>query len=264
MSILWATDLHLDHAATEARATLFERVRGAAAEHVIVAGDISLASRFTADLVDIADAAECPVWYVLGNHDHYGATIGSVRDAATALAERRPDIQWLPPAGVVTLGNDTALIGVDGWADGRVGDALTTPLVLNDDRLIGELAAHASRRARLVVKQALADADALRLATLLERAAGAASRLIVATHIPPFLEALPARGRLSHPAWQPLLICGATGSVLKHFAATHSKVDITVLAGHTHVACSTELAPNLRLRVAAARYGTPRVDLLST
>ena len=71
-----------------------------------------------------------PVYFVLGNHDHFGAAIGDVRDAAMAAGEA---LHWLPPTGVVPLGEDAALVGVDGWADGRHGNALTTTLALNDD-----------------------------------------------------------------------------------------------------------------------------------
>ncbi len=262
MPTLWATDIHLDHAGAGARATFLGALRQIVAKAVIVTGDISLASRFADDLVEIAGAARCPVYYLLGNHDHYGAAIGNVRDRAATLAEQRPDIQWLPPAGVVMLADGTALVGVDGWADGRVGDALTTPLVLNDDRLIAELAAQGSRRAKLAVKQALADADAARLATLLDRAGAVATSLLVATHVPPFVEALPTRGRLANPAWQPLLVCGATGDTLRRFATAHPRHDITVLAGHTHAEWSAELAANLRVRVGGARYGAPRVTVL--
>lgn len=259
MAILWATDIHLDHAAAPARTGFLQSLREMAGETVIVTGDISLAGRIVDDLVEIADAAACPVYYLLGNHDHYGAGVGEVRDQASALATRRPDIQWLPPAGVVTLGDGHALVGVDGWADGRFGDPLTTPLVLNDDKLIAEIAAQDTRRAKLFVKRALADADASRLGTLLERAAAVATRLLVATHVPPFVEALPLSGRLSQPAWYPLLVCGATGAVLRRFALEHPRHDITVLAGHTHVESRAEILPNLRIRVGGARYGAPRV-----
>lgn len=262
MAMIWATDIHLDHAGEEAITGFLHALREMAGETVIVSGDISLASRFADDLIAIADAAGCPVYYLLGNHDHYGAGIGDVRDRATALAERRPDIRWLPPAGVVTLSADTALVGVDGWADGRFGDPLTTPLVLNDDKLIAEIAAQESRRAKLYVKRALADADAVRLATLLGRAGTQARQIIVATHVPPFPEALPATGRLSHPGWQPLLICGATGLVLRRFAEAHPHHDLTVLCGHTHVEWSAEILPNLRVRVGGARYGAPKFSAL--
>lgn len=259
MPMLWATDIHLDHARDPARVRFLEHLHRDAPESLIITGDISVAGQFVRDLTDIADAAQCPIWYVLGNHDHYGEGVGEVRDRATALAEARPDIRWLPPAGVVPLTDGTVLIGVDGWADGRFGDPLTTPLVLNDDRRISELAAQESRLAKLTVKRALADADAARLATLLDRAALVGHRILVATHVPPFFEALPTRGRLAHPAWWPLLLCEATGGVLKRFAADHPTHDVTVLAGHTHVEWQATLAPNLRIRVGGARYGAPSV-----
>ncbi|MGH7593671.1 MAG: metallophosphoesterase family protein [Gemmatimonadales bacterium] len=262
-TIVWASDLHLDHATDAARAALAQGLRDLPGQTLILAGDISVAARLAADLEFIADAAARPLYFVLGNHDHYGSTVAKVRDAVTALAARRPGIQWLPPAGVVMLDGETALVGVDGWADGRHGDPLTTPLVLNDDRLIGELAAQRTRAARLAVKRALADADAARLVTLLDRATATARRILVATHVPPFPEALPHYGRLAAPEWMPLLVCEATGAVLKGRATAHPGHEFLVLSGHTHVAADVMVLPNLRCRVAAARYGEPGVQQLS-
>lgn len=258
MTILWATDPHLDHVGAPVRAAFLESLRASSPERLIVTGDISTAASFTTDLEAMANAAAAPVYYVLGNHDHFGASVGAVRDAATALAARRPDIQWLPPLGVVTLSSGEALVGVDGWADGRVGDPFTTPLVLNDDRLIAELAAQPGRHGRIAVKQALASADADRLESLLHRAAAVARRILVATHVPPFIEALPTHGRLADPAWRPLLISGATGAVLRHFAETHPEHALSVICGHTHVEWSCEITNNLSVRVGGARYGAPR------
>ena len=257
--IRWATDLHLDHAAPGVVDSFFLALRRGPALPVILTGDLSTAPRLVQDLIDLADAAAAPLYLVLGNHDHYHGGVGSVRDAVVALHETHPSIQWLPPAGVVPLDADTALVGVDGWADGRAGNALTTPLVLNDDRLIAEVAAQPDRISKLAVKRALADADATRLATLLDRAAPDFRRIVVATHVPPFVEGLPASGRLSRAEWHPLLVSGATGAVLRRFAMAHPDHQITVLAGHTHAAREAAILPNLRLRVAAARYGDPRV-----
>jgi predicted phosphohydrolase len=258
-SLIWSTDPHLDHAAPPVRERFLEAMRETAGQAVILTGDTSTAARLVADLEAIGDAAARPVHHVLGNHDHYGSSIAAVRDAVVALAERRPEIRWLPPAGVVALGSDTALIGVDGWADGRHGDPLETPLRLNDDRLIGELAAQPGRAGKLAVKRLLADADAARLRILLDRAAPTAQRIVVATHVPPFVESLPARGPIARPEWWPLLVCGATGQVLRDFAATHPDHQITVLAGHTHAATDVAIMANLRCLVGAARYGAPSV-----
>jgi predicted phosphohydrolase len=262
-SIRWASDLHLDHADPPTVASLYQALRQTAPLPVILTGDLSTAPRLIEDLHRLADAACAPLWFVLGNHDHYHGSVGAVRDAVIALGELHPQIRWLPPAGVVMLNEVTALIGVDGWADGRHGNALTTPLLLNDDRLIAEVAAQPDRLGRLAVKRALADGDATRLATLLDRAAAKASTIVVATHVPPFVEALPVTGRLSRVEWHPLLVSGATGSVLRHFAGTHPEHRVEVLAGHSHTARDVRILPNLRCRVAAARYGAPRVESLT-
>jgi Icc protein len=258
--LLWITDPHLDRAGPAATARFLEAVRRSDGEPIVLTGDISNASRCVADLERIADATGGPIYHVLGNHDHYGASVGTVRDAVVALAERRPEIRWLPPAGLIQLPDGRVLLGVDGWADGRHGDPRGTPLILNDDRLIEEIAAEESRAGKLAVKRVLADADARRLATLLLRATEAgADRIVVATHVPPFIEALAPGSREAHPHWYPLLVCGATGSVLRRVATRYPRITITVVAGHSHRACQAQLLPNLRVEVGEARYGTPGV-----
>jgi len=257
---LWISDCHLDHVSQRARDAFRDRLAASAGATLLLTGDSSIASTLIADLEFLADAVSRPLYFVLGNHDHYGSSIAAVRDAVLDLAARRPEIQWLPPAGVVLLDETTALVGVDGWADGRYGDPLTTPLRLNDDRLIAEIAAQTTHQGKLAVKRALADADAARLKVLLERAvATSAHTIVVATHVPPFLEALPRAGRLAHPDWQALLVCGATGRTLKQFAATHPDREFLVLCGHTHAATDVMISPNLRCKVMGARYGEPNV-----
>jgi hypothetical protein len=256
-TILWTSDPHLDHASDPARAGYRNQLRDAPGTALVSTGDTSVNSHLIADLEFLADAAARPLYFVLGNHDHYGSSVAAVRDGVLALGERRREIQWLPPAGVVSLDADTALIGVDGWADGRHGDPLATRFVLNDDRFIGEIAAQQTRAAKLAVKRALADADANRLHVLLDRAVTTARTIVIATHVPPFPEALPTSGRLAQPGWLPLLVCGATGSVIRATATSNPGHQFLVLSGHTHAAMDVRIAANLRCVVAGARYGEP-------
>ena len=257
----WASDLHLDHLDRPGHRALDALLHAIGAPAVVVTGDIANAPTLATALMAMAAAARVPVHFVLGNHDHFGGSVGAVRDAITALGEQRPDIRWLPPAGVVRLDAKTVLVGVDGWADGRLGDPLATPLVLNDDRLIAELAAQPLRAGKVAVKRALADADAARLEVLIARALDTdAATIVIATHVPPFAEVLPRSGRLASPQWLPILVCAATGAVIRRAAQEYPSRRFEVFCGHTHVAADVRLADNLRCRVMAARYGEPRVE----
>ncbi len=261
MRFRWLTDPHLDHAPPAAVAGLLSTLRDAPGIPLILTGDLSISSRLLTDLERLADAAAAPLYHVLGNHDHYGASVGEVRDRVLGLAARRPEIAWLPPVGVIALDATTRLVGVDGWADGRHGDPVRTPIRLNDDRLIAELAGQSSRTGRLVVRRTLADADAQRLRILLERATTpGVTHIVVATHVPPFVDGLAPGARIAHRHWHPVLVCGATGTVLRHHAREHPDLSIEVLAGHTHAAADVMVQPNLRLRVGGARYGTPALQ----
>ena len=260
--ITWCADIHLDHADAPAQERFLAALRGSAGEIVVICGDTSTSRQLVPDLERLAAETSRPLYFVLGNHDHFGSSIASVRDAVTALGTASSGIAWLPPAGIVEPGTGVALVGVDGWADGRHGNASTTPLRLNDDRLIAELAAQPDRSHRLAVKRALADADAARLTTLIDRAAATASHIVIATHVPPFLEALPRRGHLATPDWWPLLICGATGQAITEAAARLPEHRFTVLAGHTHVDADVSIGSNIRLVTAAARYGAPTFQVL--
>lgn len=253
MWLNWITDCHLDRAAIAGRRWSLDSLQGVTAP-LLSTGDLSNGKRLVADLQILADRVGGPLYYVLGNHDHYGSSIAAVRDAVIALAEHRPEIQWLPPHGVVRLDSETLLVGVDGWSDGRAGNPLVSRLRLNDDRLIAELSERSSALERLMVRRLLADADAKRLKVLLTRAAEQEpQRIIVATHIPPLVEAINPRSRAARPEWYPLLICVAVGRVLQRFASEHPEISLLVLSGHVHAPYEVQAAPNLLIRVGAPR-----------
>src|SRR5207253_6893748 len=75
----------------------------------------------------------------LGNHDFYGGSIRAVRDAANRESSVSPWLHWLPMNGAIPLTADTALVGHDSWADGRLGDFFRSEVMLNDYLLIEEL-----------------------------------------------------------------------------------------------------------------------------
>ncbi len=59
-SIAWASDLHLDHLAADARDRLGQELGRLDGVPLIVTGDISVAPRLVADLEFLADATSSP------------------------------------------------------------------------------------------------------------------------------------------------------------------------------------------------------------
>jgi Icc protein len=83
--------------------------------------------------------------------------------------------------------------------------------------------------------------------------------LIIATHVPPFLEASLYQGKPSEPAFAPHFVNLALGQVLLELACQNPEKEITVLCGHTHHLARYSPLPNLTIRVAGAEYNRPMV-----
>ncbi|MGE0786571.1 MAG: metallophosphoesterase [Sandaracinaceae bacterium] len=259
MRLAWATDIHLDFLGAAQIAAFGDELRATGAEAVVLTGDLSVASKLGPDLAALVRQADLPFYFVAGNHDYYGVDIASVRAGMRRIADVEPRLMWLPHRGVVRLGARTALIGVDGWADGRLGDPEGTTVLLNDHVVIPDLRTH-SRERRLEIVRELGDREAETLRGLLGEALAPSDHVYVATHIPPFAEASTHEGRPCGPDWLPWMTCAAVGEVLREAARAHPSRRITVLAGHTHDRCRVSVEPNLDVWVGKAVYGAPAVE----
>lgn len=259
MRLAWLTDVHLDFLTDDAIAAFAAEVARHRPDGVVITGDISIAPELGSDLAKLVATWRVPCWFVAGNHDYYGASIAPVRAALREIARIEPKLRWLPSAGVVALSPTTALVGVDGWADGRLGDPERTPIVLNDHLRIRDLV-QPSREKLLEVVRRLGDEEARALHALLGEALAPHEHVIVATHVPPFREASTHLGKISGDDWLPWMTCHAIGQLLRRVALEHPSRRITVLAGHTHDACRVSILPNLEVRTGAVEYGAPTLQ----
>lgn len=261
MKIAWASDVHFDFVSEDAVRAWCAQIVASGAECLLLGGDTATALDLPAWLELLAGAlAPRPLYFVLGNHDYYRGSIAAVQAAAPAWPGT-----WLPAVGPVALTPDLTLVGQGGWGDARVGDFLASPVLLNDYRLIAELAAAELDRARLLpLLEAEGAREAARLAPHLEAALAASPRVLVLTHVPPFREACWHEGRTSDDDWAPGFVCGAVGEVLLAAAARHPQAELTVLCGHTHSPGRAQLAPNLVVHTLGAVYGQPAFALLES
>jgi hypothetical protein len=256
--LAWATDVHLNFLDRAGKARFAIALLEAAPDGVVLSGDIAEAPSLGADLTALATALARPIWFVLGNHDFYRGSIAGVHEAVRALVAGSPHLRWLPEAGVIPLDAETCLVGVDGWGDGRVGNAVGTRVMLNDFRYVAELTG--LRREELLARlRALGDASAARAGHLLDEAVARFRRTVFVTHVPPFREACWHEGRVSDDEWLPWFACGAVGEVLRDRLARAPDHDLTVLCGHTHGAGVVEVLPNLRVHTGGAEYGAPEI-----
>ena len=111
MTLAWLTDVHLNFVDSDARKEFYASVRDAAADAVLLGGDIGESASVGGFLREIESAIDSPVYFVLGNHDYYGGSITGVQAEVRGASGR---LVWLPEAGVIRLRDGVALIGHGG------------------------------------------------------------------------------------------------------------------------------------------------------
>ena len=233
MRLAWCTDVHLNFVDSDELVRFARRIGDARPDAVVLTGDISEAPSLEEHLTQVAAELPCPIYFVLGNHDFYRGSVRSVRAAMRALSKKHDRLAWLPTAGVVALSPSAALIGHDGWYDGRFGDYSGSRVLLNDYLVIDELA-YLSKSERLARIQGLAGEAAEYFASALPGALNRFAHVVVATHVPPFKEACWYAGKISDDDWLPHFSSRVVGEALA--AAMRARPDrrMTVLCGHTH------------------------------
>ena len=139
MRLAWATDVHLNFVTDGGADAFADAVAAADPAALLLTGDIAEAPSVARALERVAARLALPVYFVLGNHDYYRSSIAAVRAAMADLGRRVETLRYLPLSGVVALTGETALVGHDGWNDGRCGDYASSRIALNDYRYIREL-----------------------------------------------------------------------------------------------------------------------------
>lgn len=265
MKLAWLTDIHLNFLDENARQLFYKKIIDIACDSVVISGDIAEAPSLGGLLSEMVKFTQKPVYFILGNHDYYRGRVNEVRHAMSVLTKGEDGLYWLPAAGIQKLGGGTILMGQDGWADGRLGDYVSSRVVLNDSRLIDDLFQEKMLgKFQLLEKmQKLADTDALNLQSDLEQAVNQnPKKVIVLTHVPPFKENCLHEGKISEDDWLPYFGSQAMGDVLIDVSEKNKQIEFLVLCGHTHSESCFQPSSNLLVRSGRAEYGRPEIQLL--
>ena len=259
MRVVWLTDIHLDCLKESACAAFFETIAAQRPNGVFLTGDVSIAPSLLMHLGAMAEAIQTPIYFVLGNHDFYHGSITAVRAAVSDCSRSDAFLRYLPEAGVVPLTEQTALIGHDGWGDGRYGDYAGSPVRLNDHVLIKELTGLTPSTLQERLGQ-LGNEAAASLYETLPKALDQFRQVIVLTHVPPFSEACWYQGQVGNDDWLPFFTCKAVGDVLRDIMEQRPEQQLDVYCGHTHHSGMAQILPNMRVFTGEAEYGAPQIN----
>ena len=253
------TDIHLNFLSSADRSTFYQQIRREELDCLLIGGDIGEADSVTQILAEFASAIKIPIYFVLGNHDFYGGSITDVRRRVTEQCDSSRWLHWLPASGVVLLTDETALIGHDSWADGRLGDYAGSNVMLNDYILIEELR-DLTKSQRLGKLQALGEEAAGFLETEARRALAGRRHVLVLTHVPPFRESCWHEGKISGDEYLPHFACRAVGDALLALMRKHPGSKMTAMCGHTHSSGVAQILDNLTVLTGGAEYGHPKLQ----
>lgn len=260
MKISWLTDIHLEWLNQKSRKIFFEAIADEHPDVILLGGDICNSANLEPWLLKLYKKVQAPIYFCLGNHDYYKASILEVRELAQSITKTHEQISWLPAVGVVRLADDIGLVGHGCWGDGRVGSFFNSPLSLDDFKLIKELSG-LNKHDQLEQVRRLGGEAAAYLASQVEDAAQRFGKVVVLTHVTPFPETCLYLGKSSEEG-MPFFCCKASGDALKAVAASNTETQFLVLSGHTHDAADVQIAENLRCIVADAEYGRPDFRIL--
>lgn len=260
--LAWATDIHLNFPPSDIQQEFFAQIKATGAEAVLVTGDISEGDRIVRHLKDMQNGVAMPFYFVLGNHDFYQSSVAAVRKSVREACASHRDLHYLRE-DVVKLTDTWGLVGVDGWADAKVGKPEANNVILADWSWIDDYKreqAHKDVYARMRVAELNGYIEASLLRNRLEEAVERFPKILVATHVPPFWESTWHRGQHSDHDFAPWFCCKQVGDVLRTFAKKYPKIEFKVLCGHTHGGGIYQHADNMVVITGEAHYSYPNVN----
>lgn len=254
--LVWSSDIHLDRMDESEIREFKDYLLELKPDGLILAGDIAEADSAAGFLKDFQETLLCPVYFVLGNHDFWGDSFANVRSRMRAFVREHSNIHWLSESGVISIGDETALVGHEGWADARYAPVPPAGPVPRDFMKIEDLKPLSRSQFESTLNR-LGDEAAAYLGKVLPAALSSHQKVYLVTHVPPFAEASLDRSRRTCTDEQlPFYSCKAVGDLLLEVMKANPDRRLTVLSGHTHEKCEVDILPNLHVKVLDAGYGT--------
>lgn len=251
---LWFTDTHFDKVLPWTFANFIRRIRRENPKGVFLTGDISNGALTPYHLKIMALALDCPIYFILGNHDYHYSSIRKTHDKIRKLCDKHENLIWVTDNGVIHLNEEVCLIGTEGWYDVEEGKPSYLKLTF-DWFMVKDFRKLPSMNDRIDVWREMAAKSAHDIADKLEKAIEQDYKSIyLMTHVPPWREATRDVGTFMEKFWLPYNTNLRIGRSIEKIMNDHKKRYVTVLAGHTHTDCWIHVARNIECKVNNAKY----------
>jgi Icc protein len=269
----WTTDIHLDIARLKDEfgiRTFGQKLSVQNIDGLLVTGDIAEADTLIPLLEEFHDFFQKPIYFVLGNHDHYGSSVSGVKDLmehVTSQPKWRKELVYLGLSDYVELTPNVALVGENGWYDARHGDINNTVVGLRDFTEVYDLRAILARAFHPLpallgpTLARLGHDSAKRAKVKIEKAFEQYDHVMFGTHIPPFSNSARYHGMDSQD-WLPFTASKWMGDTLLEIMTARPNKTLHVFCGHVHCANNYDPLPNLRVRTGGAIYGSPAMNAI--
>ena len=196
------------------------------------------------------------MYFLLGNHDFYGSSFSEVQKRVEEVCAGHGNLRQLGRGEIVPLGSGDALIGHQGWADGRAGWGPRSLARNPDFQAIGDFCGLSQGEAFARMHK-LGKGCAQYFRDLLPYALTCYRRVWVATHVPPFSHAAYYDNKPCDKLRQPFFSNISAGGAIRAIAGRFPGRRLTVLCGHTHCRAAVRAANNVEVLVGSARPGAP-------
>lgn len=261
MKLILGSDLHLDHLSPQEKVEFLERLKRECDDPdavLLLTGDITSGRTLFEHLDNIAQSSRARVLYVLGNHDFWGISFAEANRVLRPHGLVNGHAVFMDLVDRVQLEEDLCVVGDTGWYDGRNGLQGAPQFIMNDWFFISEY--KNSQTSERAFSAKIADARAATLEKKLRDAVAAGNnRIIVLTHVPPWVESCRHLGRPSDIYALPWFSSKAIADVIDQVAKEFFRVKFEVLCGHTHDRYEYKRDDNLFCYVTGAAYGAPYV-----
>jgi len=262
-NLVWTTDCHLNFISEIQIKQFCNKIAQKNPDAVVITGDISEATTLEIHMrmMEMYLGPTIPIYFVCGNHDYYHGSITDIRNMLKLKFNQNSATKWLANFDFISLTDKVALVGHDGWYDGRYADYFQSSLDMPDYYLIHEL------KGGIYYKQQrfdrigqLAIEGALHVQEGIKKAFETHDQVFVATHVAPFKENSRAPdGKMSDRHWMPHFSSKIMGDMLLNVAKEYPLKQLVVLCGHNHTFWRQNYAPNLVCITGGAEYNKPCV-----